>query len=289
MAFARWTAVLARLRKVVVLGGLLATAALVPALAQIDEGAAERLMRASGLWDQLGNTAAGARAGIEAASRNRLTALTEEEVQRLLKATDAAFAADRLRPSVRRAMAARVPREHLGALDGWLGSELGRRITAIEVAASRPDRDSDRVIRAGVQRLAEASEERRRLIDQLAEATRAAEATTDIIINVAVAVQRGMAGVRPEGPAPPVAVLREALAAQRAQMLQAREGMSRALFAEIYHPVPDADLASYLGFLRGEPGRRFLEATLLSMEQALVEAAERLGTRLPATRPAANT
>lgn len=260
-----------------------------PVQAQIDEAASERLMRASGLWDQLGATAAGARAGIEAAARNRLTVLSEEEVQRLLQATDAAFAADTLRPAVRRALAARVAPGHVGALDAWLGGELGRRITSLEVAAATPERDSDRAIRAGVARLAAAPEPRKRLIENLVESTRAAESITNMTINIAVAVQRGMASVKPDGPAAPVATLREAFDAQRAQMQQAYRGMSQALFADMYQALPDAELASYLEFLRGAAGRQFLDATMQAMEQALVDAAERLGTRLPAVRPGANT
>jgi hypothetical protein len=260
-----------------------------PAAAQVDEAASERLMRSSGLWDQLGATAAGARAGIEAAARNRLTALSEEEVQRLLQATDAAFAADTLRPAVRRALAARVLPAHVEALDAWLGGDLGRRITSLEVAASKPDRDSERAIRAGVARLSAAPEARKRLIENLVESTRAAEAITNMTINVAVAVQRGMASVKPDGPAAPVATLREAFDAQRAQMQQAYRGMSQALFADMYQALSDAELASYLEFLRGAAGRQFLDATIQAMEQALVDAAERLGTRLPGTRSGSNT
>jgi phytoene dehydrogenase-like protein len=268
------------------LGFVMATAG---AAAQVDEAAAERLMRSSGLWDQLGSTAAGARAGIEAAAKNQLTPLNADEVQRLLQATDAAFAADTLRPATRKALAVRLAPEHVRALDGWLDSDFGRRITAMEVAASKPDRDSDRVIRSGVRRLAEASEARRRLIENLVEASRAAESITNMTINIAIAVQRGMSGVRPDLPAPPIATLRENFAAERPQMLQAYQGMSQALFAEMYAGLSDAEVTSYLDFLRGTAGKQFLEASMQAVEQALVQAAERLGARLPGTRPGAQT
>jgi len=257
--------------------------------AQIDEAAAERLMRHSGLWDQLGSTAAGARAGIEAAARGQLTTLSPEEVQRLLQATDAAFSADVLRPVVRRALAARQAPGQLPALEAWYEGDLGRRITSLEVAASRPERDSERAIRSGIRRLAEAPEARKRLLESLVESTRAAEFITNMTIHVAVAVQRGVASVKPDGPVAPVATLREAFAAQRAQMLQAYRGMSQALYAETYQSLPDGELASYLEFLRSAAGRQFLEATMQAMEEALVGAAERLGTRLPGTRSGANT
>lgn len=268
---------------------LAGTLASFSAAAQIDEAAAERLMRSSGLWEQLGATAAGARAGIEAAARNRLTPLSAEEVQRLLRATDAAFAADTLRPAVRRAVAARVAPAHVAALEAWLAGEPGRRITALEVAAARPERDSERTLRAGIERLAAAAPERRQLIESLVEAARAAEVVTNMTIGIAVAVQRGMASVRPDLPAAPVSELRQAFAAQRAQLLEAYRGMSRALFAEMYSALPEADLSRYLEFLQSEPGAGFLAATMAATEQALVEAAERLGARVPAARPAANT
>ncbi|MBL8288535.1 MAG: hypothetical protein JNL85_11185 [Rubrivivax sp.] len=265
------------------------TVVVMPARAQVDEATAELLMRASGLWEQLGVTAAGARAGIEAASRNGLTPLSTEEVQRLLRATDAAFEAGTLRAAVRRSLAAQLPPADVAALEAWLAGEPGRRITALEVAAARPERDSERAIRSGIEHLATAPPERKRLLESLVEASHAAESITNMTINIAVAVQRGMAGVRPDLPAPPVTELRQAFAAQRAQMLGAYRGMSQALFAEMYSALPDADLAHYLAFLRGGPGARFVFATMAATEQALVEAAERLGTRLPAARPAANT
>jgi len=121
------------------------------------------------------------------------------------------------------------------------------------------------------------------------ESTRAAEFITNMTIHVAVAVQRGVASVKPDEPVAPVATLREAFAAQHAQMLQAYRGMSQALYAETYQALPDGELAGYLEFLRGAAGRQFLEATMQAMEEALVGAAERLGTRLPGTRPGANT
>jgi hypothetical protein len=257
--------------------------------AQVDEATAERLMRRSGLWEQLGTTAAGARAGIEAAARNHLTPLSAEEVQGLLHATDTALAPDKLRGAVRGALMSRVPAEEVPAVESWLDSELGRRITALELAASRPDRDSERVIRSGIARLEKASPERRRLVETLVEASRSAEAITAMTINIAVAVQRGVAVMRPGTPAPPVTALREAFAGQRAQMLQAYRGMSQALFAETYEGLADAELTRYLEFLRGSAGRRFLDATLQAMEQALVDAAEELGARLPGVRPGART
>jgi hypothetical protein len=258
-------------------------------LARVDEAAAERLMRSSGLWDQLGSTAAGAHAGIEAGAAGQRPAIDAEELKRLLAAADAAFAAETLRGSVRRTLAERLKPDQVRVLDGWLKSALGKRITKLEVEATAPDRDSDRTIRAGVARLAAASGERRKLIDQVVTASRAAEAITNMTIHVAVAVQRGMAQVRPDQPAPPVSELHEAMAGQRAQFLQVYTGMTTALFAEMYATLSDAELGEYLDFLRGEAGRQFTEASMVAVERALVDAAERLGNRLPGARPGANT
>lgn len=253
--------------------------------AQIEPAAAERLMRNSGLWEQLGITAAGARAGIEAAARSQLTPLNGEEVQRLLKATDGALEAGTLRAAVREALAARVKPAHLGAIEAWLQSELGRRITALEVAASRPDRDSDRVIRSGIKRLAEAPEARQKLIESLVDSTRVAEAIADMTMHVAVAVQRGVAGVQAGAQAPPVSVLRERFAAQRVSMLQAYRGMAQALFAEMYQGLADAELTQYLEFVRSEAGAQFVDASMQATEHALLQAAEQLGAKLPARGP----
>jgi hypothetical protein len=120
----------------------LALLLVLPARAQVDEALAERLMRGSGLWQQLGSTAAGARAGIEAAVAGRRSDLEPDELERLLAATDAAFAPQALRASVVRALAARLQAAHAEALNTWFDSAAGRRVTALELAATAPERDS---------------------------------------------------------------------------------------------------------------------------------------------------
>lgn len=257
--------------------------------APVDEAAAEWLMQHSGLWEQLGSTGAGARAGIEAAARMAERRMPQADLDRLLAATDAAFAPATLRQAVRRALVARLPGVHLAPLRAWYDSELGRRVTAMEVAATAPGRDSDAMLRAGIRRLADLPEARRRLVEQMVQASRGAEAMTQMAVSVAVAVQRGASQARPDLPAPPVAELRAAMSAQRAQLLQMYGAMLQAMFAELYAPLADEPLQQYLAFLRSEAGAAFTEATLAAVEEALVQAAERLGERVPGARPAAST
>ncbi|MFO1295984.1 MAG: hypothetical protein U1F25_05545 [Rubrivivax sp.] len=108
-------------------------------------------------------------------------------------------------------------------------------------------------------------------------------------INIAVAVQRGMGSVRPDLPAPPVTEL--APGVRGAAPADAR-GLPWHVALALRRDVQRAARRRPRALPRippGDPGARFLAATMAATEQALVEAAERLGTRVPAVRPGSNT
>ena len=256
--------------------------------AELSEAAAERLMRSSGLWEQLGSTAAGARAGIEAAVSSQRAQIGSAELSRMLAATDAAFAPQALRDSVRRGLAARLHGAHAEALQTWFDGAAGRHITALEVAATAPERDSGALIRSGSARLRQISAVRGTLLGQIVEATRTAEAITNVTIHVALAVQRGLASTRPGAPAAGADTLSQELALQRPQMLQGYGAMALALYAEIYGELTDAQLGDFLAFLRSAAAAQFIEAGIAAVQHALVEAGERLGSRVSSTRSGAN-
>ncbi len=84
------------------LGALLAPTL---AVAQIDPGTAERLLRRSGLWAQLDGVAAQVRQGMAEASAQAARAPDPALAERLAAAAEAAFAVERLRSVALRSVA----------------------------------------------------------------------------------------------------------------------------------------------------------------------------------------
>ncbi len=274
------------LRAVMAAGTLLAGALLLPppAHAQVDEARAERVMRQSGLWEQIADIGPHLKRGFEqAAQQQPMGDQAPEVLRRLSSATDEAFGPVAVRVAARRELAARLDARHLPALSAWFDSVVGRRITQLEVAKSAEQADSERRQADGERLLAAASAERRALIDAFSEASRNAEASASGVFNLLLAMQTGMARAMGRTDLPPIDELRSQLEPRRQAMEQAMEPVMRALSAELYAPLSDADLAAYVRMLQSPAGRHLTDAVIASVNRVVSESAEEMG-RLAAPR-----
>lgn len=268
---------------------LLALCCSAPASAQTDAGTAERLLRTSGLWEQLSSVAQQVRAGMEAAALQGGAALSSAEEARVARAVDTAYAAPRLRAAAVRVLVRDMQAQHVPAVVTWYGSDTGKSITKLEEAAAADTRNPDDLLAAGAARLAEATAARRDLLQQLMVAARAAEGAALMTINTAVGVQQGLAAVQPGRDGPSAEELRTALEAQRPQLQQGFAGVVLASSALTYDSASNGQLAAYLAFLTSAAGRHFSTVMEAALEQLFLDAATDLGRALPGTRENANT
>lgn len=272
--------------------GLLAACMMLAAAAaaQTERATAEALMRESGLWTQLGpGLAAQVKSGFAAALAERGLRPSASEQQRLDAAIGQSFAAERLRAGALQTLAAGLDRQHLPALRAWYGGRTGRTITRLEEASAAPGFDLSSTLAEGVRQLAVMQATRRELLQELVRVTRMVESTTEVTLEVALAVQAGVAAVTPDQPGPTAAQLRAEIEKQRPQLVQNFTGVSLALLAALYRSVPDADLHAYRDFLAAPAGRHFTARGVAAMQAALVQAAHDLGRTLPGTRDAARS
>ncbi len=262
-----------------------ATLAWAPAArAQVEEAQAERLMRQSGLWEQIADLGPQLKRGFEqAAQQQPMGEGAPEALRRLSSATDEAFAAVAVRVTARRELAARLDARHLPALNAWFDSAVGRRVTQLEVASSAAPSDTERRQAEGERLLAAAGPERRALIDALGEASRNAESSASGVLNLLLALQTGLARAAGRTDLPPIDELRTQLEPRRQAMMQAMVPLMRALSAELYAPLSDADLAAYVRLLQSPAGRHLTDAVIASVNRVVTESAEELG-RLAAPR-----
>lgn len=275
-----------RLRSKALAGLLLAALWLLSpsARAQVDEAMAEQVMKASGLWEQLAELGPQLKAGFrQAASQPGLPPDAPAVMERLAVVTDEAFAPVSVRLAARRELAARLDAAHLPALQAWLGSETGRRITALEVKNAASHGDPQVRQAEGERLLGAASPARRRLIEEFATVSRGAETSASALLNLFLAMQTGMARAVGRLDVPPVAELRAQAAPRLAQMAEQMAPVMLALAAELYAPLSDADLAAYVQMLKTPAGLNLTEASIAALDRVMLESAEELG-RLAAPR-----
>lgn len=262
------------------LGAVLLLLAPALAAASTDAADAEQLMRESALWHQLGSVAPSMRSGLIAALDKQGDKPSPAEMQRLTRAIETAYSADRLRPVARRTIAEEISAGHLHAIHAWYESPSGIAAAAAEVAAATDKRDPATVAREGLEMLARTPPPRRDLMRELMHATRAAEAAASIVINTALALQRGAAGVNPDLPGPSESELRDLLEAQRPRMEEAVAGPTLALYATMYEKLSEAELSAYVKFSRSEAGQHFSDVCIRALNAALADAGLRLGRTL---------
>lgn len=277
MAWIRWIALLSAL-------------VLLPAAqAQTDAATAESLMRRSGLWEQLAGIGPQARAGVLASVAQSGAQPSAAELERLTRAADTAFDADRLRGTARGAIARGLEPQHLPALLRWYASPAGTSITRLEEASATDTREPPAVVQAGTLLLQRMPEERRLLLADMVEATKAPEAMVQLVIGTSLAAYRGAASVTPGTPGMSLSELRALLEAQRPQLLKAYAALALAGMAITYEPVATGELGAYLDFLKSDAGRHFSDLGNAAVDAAMVEASADFGRRLPGSRDQANT
>jgi hypothetical protein len=266
-----------------------ATFAAAQGAAQADAATAERLLKKSGLWQQLDGLATQVHAGMKGALAQAGAQPSAAEEQRLQQAVQDSYAVARLRASAQAVVQRELQPRHVAGLERWYDSALGKRITQIEEASAADTREPAVVMQQGQALLEAMPSTRRALINGIIEATKSAELLVDIISNTAVATHQGMASVLPQAPGQTAADLRAALAAQRPQMLENFTQYLMAAMAVTYSTVESPDLTRYAEFLRGESGRHFNDVAGRALDAALTEASTELGRRLPGTRDGSRT
>ncbi len=247
------------------------------ARAQISEAAAEKLMRASGAWAQMGTLVPQLRGGLAQGAASPDPALGEETRKRLRAASETAFDPERLRAVARRSLAETVRAKLLPELMAWYESEPGREVTRVEEASSAAAEPGPKRIEAGVALLKQATPERRRLLARMVEVTRSAQLGTDMVFTMALAVRTALTRIDRSAARGDEAQMRADFDAHRGEMLRMMEAMSMANGAGTYQGLPDAVLSAYIDFMAGAAGEHFNDVMSRAVEAAMLDGADAIG------------
>lgn len=262
------------------------------AQAQVAPAVAEELMKLSGSWAQLADLGGQVGQGLLAGVRQADKAPSASEMQRLLRAAEAAFAPDTMRAQAHTVVMQQTSPVHLPALLDWYKAPLGQRITALEAASSRASGadggDQQATLRRAHAAWQAASPMRQALLQRMEVATQAGDAMANVTILSALAIQSGLqaASGQPlptEGP-----TLRQLLEAQRADLAASYTRFVPWLLAATYAELNDNELASYLDTLESPAGRHFNGVSIRALTAAMTHAAHLLGQGLATAKDAAN-
>ena len=257
--------------------GLLGMFAATAAQAQVSEETAEQLMRLSGQWAQLDSSAKQMREGLVKGLQEGMTQAgtpaNPDLLQRVQRAADGAFSAERLRSVTRRTLAENLRSSYVPELLAWYRTPQAQRITQAEVDDSASANDDIKArTQAGMALVQAAPPARQQLLVRMVEVTRAPRAFADFIINMGVALPLTLARFDPQAKPVTEAELRDTLEQQRPQLTQAFEIIALAGFALVYQSVPDDLLAAYASFMASSAGEHYNDLGDKALEAAVLAA-----------------
>jgi hypothetical protein len=255
------------------------------AVAAVSPEAAQDLARKSGLWDQLDSLGSQVGADMSAAAAKNPAKASAEQQAKLMDCAQSAYATEGLRETAIDAVAGALQPADLPTLEGWYDSPIGRKIAATERDSSQQVQDPQERVRRGAASLASAGDARKAALQAIVTQSHSVELMTDTVIEMALAVQQGMASLAPSASGNSTAELKAGLAGRRPQIMGRYAQISLSAYAFTYGGLADDELQRYADFLGSPSGTAFNEATMRGVARALNSGAVQLGRCMQGVRP----
>jgi hypothetical protein len=232
---------------------------------------AEEILEASGLHPQLPGLAR--TLGLEFVPRQN--GLRPKDVEAITQVVSRHLVAERLYPVILEDFRRRVDQKDLDAMAVWFRSPLGAKISAIEVAASRPEALEKLAAFAEQIKTSPPSPARVDLIQRLDWVSGATHDTTEMLLVVSASFARAsMATMPPERRATP-GLLQRRVDEMRGRLGRAVTEQMQTQMLYVYAPLDDAELLQYVTFVASPAGRAYGRATRAAVMKVVREAADR--------------
>jgi len=264
---------------------LLLAAAQGAAVAAVGHDVAQELTKKSGLWVQLDSLGSQVRGGMSAAMAKNPGTRTEAQKTRLLDCAQSAYAVDGLRVPAVDAVAGALQPADLAPLTAWYDSPLGRKIAATEEASAGREADPQERLRRGGESLAGASDARKAALHAILDETHSVDIMADTLIEMALAVQQGMASAEPAASSASISELRANLNLRRPQLLQHYAQIALPAYAFTYAALSDDELAKYAAYLGTPEAKAFNDGSMRAVSRALASGSVKLGRCLKESTP----
>jgi len=247
------------------------------AVAAISAGAAEEFTRKSGLWVQMDSIGAQVRSGMSDSLDKAGDDVPAERKARMLDCAQSAFAADAMRAIATDAVAGALNPEDARPLQGWFDSPLGRKIAAEEESSARQVIEPQERVRRGGEALAAASPARRTALQSILTETHSVDIMADTLIEMAFAVQQGMASLDPAVTPARVAAIRQGMMARRPQLVDHYTQISLPAYAFTYARLGDDEIQRYAEHLASPAAKAFNAGSTRGVARALGAGSAKLG------------
>jgi hypothetical protein len=257
-----------------------ATASSTPA--RTGPATAEEILETSGLRPQLSSLAR--TLGLEFVPRHN--GLRPADVEAIGQVVTRHLTAERLYPAVQEEFRRRVDHQKdLDAMAEWFRSPLGVKITALEVAASRPDALEKLAAFAEQLKTVPPPAARVDLVQRLDWVSGASHETTEILLMVSTSFARAAMGMMPPERRATPGMLQRRADTMRGRLGRTVADRMRTQLLYVYAPLEDAELMQYVTFVASPAGRAYGRATRLTVMKVVREAVDRTARDIVRTVP----
>ena len=213
--------------------------------------------------------------------------LSERDGSRVAQIVARQFAPQPIYAAMRDDFGRRVEARHLAALAAWFRSPLARKITGLEIDASKPESAAKITAFAAGLKASPPTPARLELVQRLDWVTGTSPDTTDLTLTIVVSVARASAAAAPAERRARIGVIERRVEEMRPQMASGVADNVLAQMLYVYGPLSDAELKAYVDFLGSPAGRVYSQLTHTALLRAVGDAAERTATEIVRAVPPA--
>lgn len=260
------------------LGMLLSAGPVSAASDKLTPQVAEALVTKSGLADQLPAIAPSVATGLTT-NPGFASNLGEAELQIVLRAFSNAYAPTRLATDITAELPGQLKAAPAQDALKWLESDLGRKITALEDAASKQASDPS-VMEQAQETYQRLSPRRAERYERLVKASEVAESSTQLLINTSIGTAYGVASTTGSTTPPDIDAIRREIERNREEMTDTLRGQFSVLFSSAYQTLSEAELDQYIAFMESPSGRAYNKAMAAAIDKAMVKAAKDAGRQI---------
>lgn len=261
------------------------------ATAQTQSDVVERLLRDSGLQEQVDILSRSAPSQVLDELSKHSSKVSKSEKERIHKQVSQAFASDRLRTEITNDLSKTLQPAHAATALKWYATKSGQMVRQVEVLATQEltQIPPEALMPLGTGLLEKAPPARRQLIEALERATDTTEQLVQVTLTMMKATDRGLKLSMPDQLWPDDQVMEQQREAQRPALVNFFRAYALASVALTYQRVPDRVLKEYLAFCRSPAGQHITEASLRALVKSLGNATENMMLSLPITKDGQNT
>jgi hypothetical protein len=194
-----------------------------------------------------------------------------------VQAAQQSFDSEKIRSKVHAALVRSLDPPLIQQVMRWFETPLGRKITALEHAASAPEAFKEIQNFADQLKSDPPRASRLALVERLDIASGASEKAAEIRILSFLATFTAMNQVKPEDQRIDTQGLRREVEARREEILSHNKMMTKVGFLYSYRSLSDADLERYVSFSESEPAKTYDDQTYEALKAALLGAISAYG------------